>query len=250
MAARVEPDRAMWVWVPGDRPPHSWDVAAFAASRRVAEAWVSVPWGGPDAVTRALVGDLRERGVRVGALGGDVDWIDPSIAEAWGSRVASTGLFDRIHLDVEVWTREDWPRAGADLLNRLAHSIDRVARATGLPVDLDLSPAAAVAHPSATLACVSAASTLTIMAYRTTADEILSWSAPARSIAATAARAFRIGVDTLESSEPHTSFRRAGSATMERALATVTARLLAADPDTGFAGIAVHDYAGWRALPG
>jgi hypothetical protein len=109
----------MWVWAHETAPPDPAAVAAFAAQQRISEAFVSVPWGGPTAITHQCVAALRGKGVRVSALGGAPSW-----------------------------------------------TVKDVAARTALPVEVDLSPWLADAHPAAFAGIVRRAGSVSLMAYR------------------------------------------------------------------------------------
>lgn len=135
------------------------------------------------------------------------------------------------------------------LLDGLERSVRDVAGGTRLPVEIDLAPWIAQTHPSAFDRIVRRADAVTLMAYRDRADDILAVSAGARALLAGARRPWRIGVETAPVGEPAPAARETfaddGRAVLERELAAVVARLDARD---GFAGVAVHDAAGWARL--
>lgn len=240
----------MWVWVHEDVPPDPDAIGAFAARERVSEAFVSVPWTGPSELTRRVVAALRARDVGVAALGGDPSWAENRDALAWARRAEGSGLFTGIHLDIEPWSRPDWHGRERELLAGVARATRDVASASALPVEIDLAPWLAELHPQEFAACAGAAAAVTLMAYRDRADDILAVSAAARSLLDAARRPARIGVETGPVRHPapgaRETFADDGRAVLERELASVVARL---DPRVGFAGIAVHDDAGWAALP-
>lgn len=238
--------RAMWVWVHDATPPDPAAVAAFAAQQRVTEAFVSVPWGGPTAITHQCVAALRGKGVRVSALGGDPSWTTGTDAVTWMQRATAAWLFDGIHLDIEPWTRRDWAGREQELLAGLERTVKDVAGRTTLPVEVDLSPWLADAHPSAFAAIVRRADAVGLMAYRDSATDILAGSATARRLIGEARKPYRMGVDTFPVPEPRETFADDGRAVLERELAAVAAQL-AGDPR--FAGVAIHDFEHWSALP-
>lgn len=237
--------RAMWVWVHADAPPDPGALGAFAAEQRVTEAFVSVPWGGPTPLTHDLVAALRGAGARVAALGGDPSWVDGDAAVTWARRVSAAWLFEGVHLDIEPWGRADWAGSEPALLAGLERAVRDVAAATALPVEVDLAPWLATEHPQAFAGIAREADRVALMAYRDRAADILSFSAAARRQLATSRTPYRIGVETLAGPPPHVTFADDGRAVLERELARVVAALRG---DRWFAGVAVHDVAGWRAL--
>ncbi len=211
------------------------------------EAFVSVPWTGPDDAVRALARVLRESKIQVSALGGETAWArTPDLAVAWAERAHAEGLFTGSHLDIEPWTCPDWTDHADALLAGIGTAVERVARSTVAPVDVDLTPVLGRTHPAGLAAIAHRADAVTLMSYRDTASGILEFSADARRVLTTTGRPFRLAVDTLPSPDPHTTFAGQPAADLHRETARSARRL--AD-DRCFAGFAVHDIAGWRALP-
>jgi hypothetical protein len=242
--------RATWVWVDEAAPPDPEALRALAARERLAEAFVSVPWRGPTAATDAVVAVLRDTGVgRIAALGGDPAWVDGDRAARWARRAVAAGRFDGVHLDIEPWARPDWAGDEQRMLDGLERAARETAAAAALPVEVDLPPWLAQTHPRTFDRIVRRADAVTLMAYRDRAEDILAVSARARALLAGARRPWRIGVETAPVGEAAPAARETfaddGRAVLERELAAVVARL---DPRDGFAGVAVHDAAGWERL--
>lgn len=241
--------RGMWVWVREDAPPDPAEVAAIAEREHVAEAFVSVPWSGPSADTHRIVAALRGRGVRVSALGGDPAWTTGGDAVAWMQRATAAFLFEGVHLDIEPWGRRDWTGREAELLRGLERTVRDVAARTSLPVDVDLVPWLAEAHPRQFADIAERADAVTLMAYRDRAADILATSAAARSALGRLGRSYRVGVETGPIAEPEPTARQTfaddGRAVLERELAEVAAALAA---DARCTGLALHDLAGCRVL--
>jgi hypothetical protein len=235
----------MWVWVHEDAPPDPGALGAFAGAQRVGDAFVSVPWGGPTPLTHDLVAALRARGVRVSALGGDPSWVDGDGAVTWARRATSAWLFDGVHLDIEPWELPEWAGDRERLLAGLERAVRDVAAATSLPVEVDLAPWLADEHPQAFAGIARQTDRITLMAYRDRAAGILSFSAAARRQLAKSRTPYRIGVETIAGPPPHVTFADDGGAVLERELALVAAQLAG---DRWFAGVAVHDAAGWQSL--
>ncbi len=241
--------RAAWLWVHEAAPPDAVAVAAFLSEERVYEAFVSVPGPGPSKDTRSCVAALRDRGIRVSALGGDPSWVDGQGALRWMERAVGGLAFDAVHLDIEPWGTADWAGNDARMLAGLERAVREVAAHTELPVEVDLVPWLAETHPSAFLRIASAADAVTLMAYRDRADDIFAVSSAARALLRRAGRPYRIGVETGPVRHPAPSARETfaddGRAAMDAALADVAAGI---DPRDRFDGFAVHDAEGWAAL--
>lgn len=233
---------ATWVWADAasDAPAH----AAFAAAQGVREAFVNVPWEGPDAATRALRSALSARGIRVAALGGDRSWAArPEDAAAWAARVGAG--WSGIHLDIEPWACEEWPADAVALLDGLVAAVRGVQRTVAGPVEIDLPGWLARDHPDAFEKVVRRAAGVSVMAYRDRAADILADASAARAVAVRVGRRYRIAVNTRADPDASTTFRDDGRAVLERECRGVAGALRA---DAAFAGIAVHDLASWRAL--
>jgi len=87
---------------------------------------------------------------------------------------------------------------------------------------------------------------VTVMAYRNSSAGILDVAQTALSESKAAGKPIRLGVETLPSEEgEHISFAEYNEEYMEKQLAEVR-RLTSTNPS--FAGIAIHDYAGWRKM--
>lgn len=241
--------RATWLWVHEAAPPDAAAVAAFLARERVHEAFVSVPGMGPSEHTRACVAALRDRGIRVSALGGDPSWSDGRGALRWVERAVGSLAVDGVHLDIEPWGTAEWPGNEHRMLAGLERAVREVAAHTELPVDVDLAPWLAQTHPRAFTRIAGAADAVTLMAYRDRAEDILAVSDSARALLRGARRPYRIGVETGPVRHPAPSARETfaedGRAAMETALVDVAARI---DPRDRFAGFAVHDAESWAAL--
>lgn len=241
--------RAAWLWVHEAAPPDAAAVAAFLARERVHEAFVSVPGSGPSTHTRACVAALRDRGIRVSALGGDPSWVKGRDALRWMERAVGSGAFDGVHLDIEPWGTAKWAGNESRMLAGLERAVREVTAHTELPVEVDLAPWLARTHPPAFTRIASAADAVTLMAYRDRADDILAVSGAARELLREARRPFRIGVETGPVRQPAPAARETfaddGRAAMESALVEVAAGI---DPRDLFEGYAVHDAESWAAL--
>lgn len=238
---------AVWVWL-DDREPRDAEVLArFAAARGVREAFVSVPWGGPDERVRETVAALRRTGLRVTALGGSAEWAEqPQLARQWALRADAGGLFDGLHLDIEPWTLPDWPTAARALLAGLADAVRLVGETTGQPAEVDLAPHVADTHPAGFVAVAAEAAAVTLMSYRDSVKGVLDVSARARRLLAPLGQRYRLAVDTLPSGDPGSSFAGCSRLVMEGVVAQID-EVLRGDRD--FVGVAVHDLIGWWALP-
>lgn len=243
---------ATWVWVREDRPLNPGSAARFAREHGVRDAWVSVPWGGPDERVLAMAAALRDNGLTVSALGGSPDWAEhPERAVSWAARAmvpradVPGGPFSGIHLDIEPWTLPQWPGQAAQLLRGTATAVRRVAEVTGVPVDVDLAPHLARDHPGGFTEIAGAAGAVTLMSYRTTSAAILAAAAPAVGVLQGLGRPYRLAVDTLPPPDRDTTFAGRPTAYCHAVLEQVAGELTG---DRHFRGVAVHDLRGWQDL--
>jgi hypothetical protein len=210
-----------------------------------------------DAWVRRVVGLLHGEGVRVSALGGDPAWVDSAgPALEWHRAVVASGLFDALHLDVEVWAHPEWrirPRELGAAYLRLLRELREV---SALPLEADLAfhlhqvPTASGQHlERAAMGVLSAA---TVLSYRhrvSGPDSITDVAASALSSASDAGIPCRLGVETRDlGPDPvarKQTFHGLGRPALDRALAEVDRTLAGV---SSYAGMSVHDYTHWRLL--
>ena len=251
------PPRATWVW----ERPRPQDLISWVLANRVGEIFVGVrldcgkaadlPW------LRSVVERAHAHGVRVAALGGDPGWVDDTEpALAWRGAVLDTGLFERVHIDVEVWARDDWEVrpvelgiAYTDLLRRLADN-----RRLHLEADIafHLHKVATPSGGTLETAVMRVVDAVTVLSYRNTVTGVDSITDVAASALNTAARLgipCRLAVETKDlGSDPVSrkqTFHGLGKPALNRALDAVDRAERDVD---AYAGIAVHDYEHWRTL--
>lgn len=248
--------RATWVW---DRPAAG-QLVEWSVRHDVAEILVAVG-PGPDHASdrwlREVTREARRAGIKVAALGGDRGWIDePTAALAWLRRVLATGPFDGVHLDVEFWARSDWTSRRPEVIRGYLALLGSLAPACPVATAVDLGASLDdVRTPSgeplyaAAMRLVDAA---TVLSYRNTVsgpDSIASLGAAALAAAASARIPCRLAVETRYLGDDPVSrkqtFHHLGSKALSTALRQVD-ELHATVPS--YAGVAIHDYRGWRAL--
>lgn len=254
--AAGSPARATWVWGrPAPGPLVTW-----ATKQRVGELFVAVPRSLGTSADLAWVTDLSRRahraGIRVAALGSATEWVDrPAEAVAWQRDALATGLFDGVHLDVEPWLHPAWDTDRAGVVAGYLALLDQVGAATGLPVEVDVAwwlHTVDSAEGPLDAAVARRVDRMTAMTYRDTVTGTDSITDLGRQVLATAAAAgvpCRLAVETrflgADPVSQKQTFWGQGPTVLSRALAGVDAAL-AGHP--AYAGTAVHDEAGWRAL--
>ncbi|AZG44977.1 hypothetical protein D7316_01569 [Gordonia insulae] len=244
----------MWVWsVRGAADIRA--LVGHVAEHRVTDVWLSVPLGGADPAIAAVATRLRAAGVEVACLGGDPAWAErPADAVRWAVDAVGADVFDRIHLDVEPWVRDDWASAQERLIRGHRDMVDQVADATGVPVDVDMPAWAAhrdIDDGDYLTLIAAGASRVALMAYRDRAeglDGILAYAGPGRRRLTAADREYWVGIDTVPPTSPadrnHT-FADDGPVAMDREVRLVDAGLRG---DPRYRGVAVHDWRWWSRL--
>lgn len=206
---------------------------------------------------RTVVGSLHRHGVRVAALGGHKSWVgNPDPALAWQEAVLATGLFDGVHLDIEVWDRADWPNIPSPDIAAYLALLRRLRAACPLHLEADIAfhlhevpMAPGVSLDIEVMRMVNA---VTVLSYRNTvtgADSITDVAAPALRSAASVGIPCRLAVETKYLGRDPVSrkqtFHGLGQEALNRALSDVD-RSLIANPT--YAGMGVHDFKHWREL--
>ena len=242
------PPTATWLWKP---PPDIGAAIGFADACGVRDVAVSVPWNGVTPMIAATVRAFRGAGISVTALGSGTYWpLDPSSALEWAERAMKGADFDGLHLDVEFWTLAQftadpvrWTRGFVELVGRLRETVDE-------HLTVDLAAGLAVRFPDSFRCCAAAASTVTLLAYRDRAGDLLEFSAAGRGLLGDTATPYRLGVETQRVSTsvlPHMTFGDDGRAVLDRELTDATSML---GNDSRFRGWAVHHLTSWMDLPG
>lgn len=259
------PALATWVW---DEPAPG-ELAAWARAAGVRDLFVATPvhWAGTPRLS--WIRDVHARlGGRVGlqALGGDPGWLDePGEARTWLQTTQAAALFDRVHLDLEPWGHPGWDDDREDVVRRYLMVLEELVTTSVLPVEVDVPfwlhevqvpPGDEPRVPDrgrlldAVLDLVPA---VTVLAYRRVAsgpDSITELARPTVLASRGRGRHCRVGLETRDL-RPHpmadkqTFFGRP-RAELDEAMAEVEVLL---GGWSGWGGLAVHDRAGWVALP-
>jgi hypothetical protein len=244
--------RAMWVWQTADPTA----LVAWATAHEVRTMFVYVDRKAIDATETARLTDLRKRcdaaGVLLDALGGEPDWAtDHAPALAWKDAVDALGLFHGVHLDVEPYLLPAWNTDRDPVVRGYLSLLD--AFGTGLPLEVDVPFwYGTVPVGDATLAdeVIGRVDGLTVMSYRDTATGTNSMLDVSRDLLTRAGQAglpVRLAAETEPLADCRTcSFAGVTQATLGDRL---TAAGQAAQRYPAFAGIAVHQFSSWSALP-
>jgi hypothetical protein len=251
--AIAPPDtRAMWVWQPA--APSA--IIAWAVAHHVRTIFVYLDQHAPDI---SGLRDLRRRGDEAGilldALGGEPAWTtDHAAALAWVQTVDGLGLFHGIHVDVEPYLLDTWNTDRPRLVAAYLRLLDQLADPAGRrPLEVDVPfwyGTVPVGRRTLADEVLDRADAVTVMTYRDTPTGANSMVEVGRDLmdrAAKAAKPARLAAETQPLADcPSCSFHGDTQAALDRSLAVADR---AARPTSAFAGIAVHQYSSWTALP-
>jgi hypothetical protein len=245
--------RAAWVW---ERPDLD-ELLNWVRDRSVTEVFLGVGSSGDQDWVRLVVELLHGKGVRVAALGGDKAWMgNPDAASAWQRAVVATGLFDGVHLDVEVWDRKDWPDIPAPDVAAYMALLRALAAECPLPLEADIAfhlhmvpTATGDSLETAVMRVVDAVTVLSYRNFVTGPDSIIDISASARAEAQRLSVPCRLAVETKYLGDDPVSRKQTFHGLGKRALNDALSRvdgILVNTPT--YAGMAVHDYEHWVKL--
>jgi hypothetical protein len=253
-----EADRALWVWDTSD-PRATVD---FAVASGISRLYAAVP---PllDSSTSLpqlteLVAAADAAGLRVDALGGDPDWVqDPAwVVETWLQPALATGLFSGVHVDVEPYDSPAWETERERVIQRYLDTYDALGDAAGpTPVEADIPcwfDEVTVGSTSLDREVLRRTSGVTVMAYRRRAggdDGSIALAAPGVDAGDSLGKPVRIGLETAYLGETPAAARQTffgrSRAAMEVELEAIS-QAFRARPS--FAGLAIHDAAGYAAM--
>ena len=243
-ATTVTSRNTMWVWHP-TIPTQS--LVALAAHYSVGRLlmWVS-PGFTQNAALGSYLDDLAKvaalKGIALDALCGDPSWaVNPGASGAWATEVRRSGRFERLHLDVEAHALPTWASDQVKLASGFVASIE-AATVAGLPVDIDIptwyNTVPTVDGQTADRAAISVASSVTVMAYRHSAADIVASSASALTASADLGKPIYIGVNVANPTmdTPDTSLWGQTPAAIRNCIYQVGQL-----STPNFAGVAIHD---------
>jgi hypothetical protein len=246
--------RAMWLW--GDDPAA--EVVTWAASRGVSEIFVHVS---PSALVNGDLARLQEmrrradlRKVKLTALGGDPSWVtDHRAALAWQRTVVRTGIFAGVHLDVEPYLTDGWTTDLAGTQKAFLALLDKLRAGSALSLEADVPfwyGQYRLGSRNFADEVLNRVSAVTVMSYRDTAtgpNSLLAVSEDWLRRGAAAGKRVRLGAETGPLPDcAHCTFHGEGATRLNQVLSKVDAETRTRP---AFAGIAVHRYGTWRALP-
>jgi hypothetical protein len=250
--------RTMWVW--DTSTPAA--TVAFASAQGITQLYAAVP---PHVDTspqlaqlRALAQRATAAGIRVDALGGDPTWVDNQawVVASWLRPAMATGLFAGIHVDLEPYATAEWTTSQAKVVKKWLATLDTLRSAAGAtPMEADIPfwlDQVSVNGSTLDSEVIRRTSGVTVMAYRNAvggADGSIALSAHAVHAGELLGRPVRIGVETdylgtdpSETKQTFSGFTRTAMEVQLSALANAYAG------STAYAGLAIHDAAGYAAM--
>jgi hypothetical protein len=242
--------RAMWVWQPAE--PAALVAWATANDVRTIFTYVDVK-----ALDAPGLGRLRAlcdgHGILLDALGGEPGWVlDPAAATRWRDAVERLGVFHGLHLDVEPYLLPAWNSDRAATVKRFLAVLDAL-HGGDRPLELDVPFwYGTVQTGDRTLAdeVLDRVDAVTVMSYRnrpTGPNSMLDVSRDLLDRAARAAKPVRLAAETQPLADcAHCTFHGTTRSALAGDLSTAGT---AAQRFPAFAGIAVHQYSTWSALP-
>ncbi|GGQ46893.1 hypothetical protein [Couchioplanes azureus] len=246
--------RAMWLW--GD-PPAA-EVVDWAYQKNVSEIFVHVS---PAVLTNgdlARIQEMKARAtplnIKLRALGGDPAWVaDHAAALRWQRTVVATGVFSGIHLDVEPYLLPGWTTNLVGTQTAFLDLLDKLRVGSTLPLEADVPfwyGEYRIGRKNFADEVLRRVGAVTVMSYRDTGtgpNSILGISQDWLARGKAAGKRVRLGAETVPLADcPHCTFAEEGATRLQEELAEVDA---ATRTTAAFAGIAVHRYGTWRALP-
>ncbi len=251
-----------WVWNPWLLRNSSDDLLRFAASNKIATLYLQIDAEMDVSDYAAFIRRASAQNIRVYALDGAPRWaLDSGPTDAflnWLTAYQASAETDQrfagIHIDTEPYLLPEWNSDRAALLTSWKSHIETLlggAKRLGLTAEADIPfwfDEHAMPGETGTLSAwlIRRFDSVTIMAYRDSADRIADVAKNELAEAAKAGKTLRIGVETNPSSEtPQVTFYEEGSSYLNVQLAAVRNKLSA---NPAFAGFAVHDYEGWKKL--
>ena len=250
--------RAMWVWDTSD--PQA--VVSLAVNQGIGQLYAAVPPHVDTSPQLAQLRDLSQRaaaaGLRVDALGGDPTWVTNQswVVTNWLRPALATGLFTGVHVDIEPYTLSAWSTSQASVVKQWLATLDTLRTAAGTsPLEADIPfwlDQITVNGSALDAEVIRRTSGVTVMAYRNTAsgtDGSIALSAHEVQAGQQLGRPVRVGVETdylgADPTETKQTFYGFTRAAMETQLAQITTAYAGS---TAYAGLAIHDAAGYAAM--
>lgn len=262
--AQVAPRRAVWLWDTPSIAHASNDLLKFAALKNVGTIYLQINMGVDDSVYQCFISAASSQNITVDALMGAPTWVLPAQERrvqdtldwvtTYQNASRSGQRFAGIHFDIEPYLLPEWKTSQSTVVagwQEVARKLVTTARLLNVPASADIPfwlHTIRTADSSGTLDrwMIQKCDSVTVMAYRNSCAGVLDIARTALMQGNAAGRPVWLGIETVASAEGrHISFAEFDEEYVEKQLADVE-RTASSTPS--FAGVAVHDYAGWRAL--
>ncbi|WP_322907503.1 hypothetical protein [Paenibacillus campi] len=258
------PQKATWLWNTRLIASSATDILQFAASEQINLIYLQINRDLDADVYYRFIAAASAQGIAVQALDGDPSWaLDSRRSQLQASldwiasyqrSAAAAERFSGIHIDIEPYLLREWRTNQKKVIRGWQQSVLNVvqtARQLGIPASADIPfwlHTLPTTDKQTTLSSwmMQQYDGITIMAYRDRADAIVDVASTELSEAVTAGIPVYVAVETNPSAEGNgITFYEEGAAYMNTQLQLVTGMAAAY---SSFAGLAIHDYAGWSAL--
>ncbi|MFD1885734.1 hypothetical protein [Paenibacillus wenxiniae] len=256
--------KATWLWNTQLIVTSSADVLQFASSQGVNLIYLQINRDLDAAVYHNFIAAATAKGIAVQALDGDPSWaLDSQRSKLqssldWITSYQNTASADQrfsgIHIDIEPYLLREWKTKQSKVIRgwqQSVLSVSQTAQQLGISASADIPfwlHTLYTADQKTTLSSwmMQQYDSITIMAYRDRADAIVDVASAELAEGVTAGISVYVGVETNASAEGNgITFYEEGAAYMNQQLQIVDDT---ASTYSSFAGIAVHDYAGWSAF--
>lgn len=259
-------DRSTWLWNPWEIVSNETGTISFLEQKQINKVYVQIDRDIPMNVYRSFITKASVKGIKVYALDGAPGWVAPKgyrnqdVLMTWlktyqaGSTASQK--FAGIHLDIEPYLYSGWNTNKATTVKSyqaLLTMANTSAASLGLPLEADLpfwfdEVMYNNTYGKGNLAewVITKTNSVTIMAYRDTADAIIEIVKNEVAFAGKHNKAVVVGVETGATDEGDMiSFYEEGEAYMNNQLASVASHYGTAP---GYNGIAIHHVGSWKTM--
>jgi hypothetical protein len=241
-------------------------VLQFAKEQQISRIYLQVNPGTAKSAYGAFIKAASAAGIQIHALDGAPDWIMPekrqritdtvNWVKTYNNSVTAQERFTGIQVDIEPYVLPDWNTNREATVTRWLEAITLFATETkkdsvlntnaALPFWLDEVTVTGNGGGSLIEAMMNQLDEVTLMSYRDQAQALVEITSNKLTLGDRLGKKVFVAVETNPTSEPaYITFYEEGRAKMELELAAVDNSLKV---HSSYAGIAVHDYAGWRNL--
>uniref|UniRef100_A0A8H7K4P8 Uncharacterized protein n=1 Tax=Bionectria ochroleuca TaxID=29856 RepID=A0A8H7K4P8_BIOOC len=253
-----------------------WESTIISDTAKVAEFFDTTVSRGVERVFAQANGDIQttdwqnfisqcaSKGMTVEALIGNPQWVigtgTPSlqsqldwIKQYQAAAITNSG-FAGIHMDVEPWGLDDWDANKAKYIEGwqgVAQKVASLASSLGITVAADLpfwanTLDSTITGQTVDIWMLNLLDYATFMTYRNTVPALLDIATPVLAAGNEVGKPVWLAVETIQLPEDNLSYYGQPVSKLQSDLNEIAT---AVQGQSSFAGIAVHDYDGWSALP-